>query len=69
MTDYLRIEEPVLHCKLGQLEKCCAFLACGENGFECLLNTPLEKTIRQRLEQGTMNAKGEGMWEECLQKK
>ncbi len=23
-------------CKLGQMEKCCAFLVCGANGFECI---------------------------------
>lgn len=58
--------EPKDICKLGQKEKCCAFLVCGGEGFECMrMDYPNNSPIFKRIEEGTMNAKGEGMWEKC----
>lgn len=45
-------------CKLGQGEDICAFLMMTE-GFECAKGTEVEPVIRQRLDLGTMNAKGD----------
>lgn len=53
-------------CKLGQSKGCCAFLVCGGNGFECIrMSYPMNGSIFKRLEEGTMNAKGEGGWNGC----
>ena len=53
-------------CRLGQGEKCCAFLVVGGNGFECIrMSYPANGSIFSRLEDGTMNAKGEGGWKGC----
>lgn len=53
-------------CKLGQGDKCCAFLAADGNGFSCIrMDYPMNSTILTRLEDGTMNAKGRGGWEGC----
>lgn len=53
-------------CRLGQGEKCCAFLVAGGKGFECIrMNYPTNATIFDRLDAGTMNAKGRGGWEKC----
>ena len=53
-------------CKLGGGEECCAFLVCGGGGFECLrMSYPANGSIFSRLENGTMNAKGEGGWDGC----
>ena len=46
-------------CKLGQGEACCAFLMMGPDGFTCSKGTEVEATIRQRLQLGTMGAKGD----------
>jgi len=46
-------------CKLGEGEACCSFLMMGGGGFECAKGTPFEKPIRDRLAEGTMNAKGD----------
>ena len=53
-------------CRLGQGEKCCAFLVVGGNGFECIrMSYPANGSIFSRLEDGTMNAKGKGGWKGC----
>lgn len=53
-------------CRLGQMDKCCAFLVCGGKGFECIrLSYPANCSIFSRLEKGTMNAKGQGGWKGC----
>jgi hypothetical protein len=53
-------------CKLGQGEKCCAFLVMGKE-FECIrMSYPMNGSIFTRLEDGTMNAKGKGEWEGCF---
>ena len=57
-------------CKLGQGSECCAFLVVGQNGFECIrMSYPANSSIFSRLEQGTMNAKGQGEWEGCYWEK
>ena len=59
-------EEPKEICKLGQGSECCAFLAVGSGGFSCLrMDYPNNSTIFDRLEKGTMNAKGRGGWGGC----
>lgn len=59
-------EEPKSICRLGQGEKCCAFLVVAPKGFECIrMAHPLNGTIFTRLKDGTMNAKGEGEWKGC----
>lgn len=58
--------EPERICKLGQGEKCCAFLVTSPTGFECIrMDYPTNMSIFNRLEKGTMTAKGEGEWKEC----
>jgi len=53
-------------CRLGQLEKCCAFLVMAPSGFECIrMSGGISRTIFSRLEKGTMNAKGRGEWKGC----
>lgn len=53
-------------CRVGQGSKCCAFLVCGANSFECIrMNYPANISIFSRLKKGTMNAKGEGGWKGC----
>ena len=62
----LSAEEAKNICRLGQMEKCCAFLVVGGNGFECIrMSYPANSTIFKRLKEGTMNAKGEGCWSGC----
>jgi len=52
-------------CKLGQGQKCCAFLVMG-SGFECVRMDPsISRTIFNRLENNSINARGEGGWEGC----
>ena len=53
-------------CRIGQGEKCCAFLVMATGGFECIrMSYPVNSSIFDRLEKGTMNAKGEGGWKGC----
>ena len=53
-------------CRVGQGSECCAFLVMGGDGFECIrMSYPINATIFTRLEEGTMNAKGEGRWKDC----
>ena len=69
-TVNLSIEEVKDICKLGQGEKCCAFLTMGSSGFECCrMNASINSTIFSRLFKGTMNAKGIGGWEGCIWEK
>lgn len=57
-------EEAKEVCRLGEGEKCCAFLVVGKDGFECIrMSSPT--IILDRLKKGTMNAKGEGGWDGC----
>ena len=59
-------DEPKEICRLGQMEACCAFLVCDAGGFECIrMSYPANSTIIDRLEKGTMNAKGTGGWAGC----
>lgn len=53
-------------CSLGKGSECCAFLVCGGEGFECIrMSYPANGSIFTRLEEGTMNAKGEGGHKGC----
>jgi len=62
----LDAEEAKDICRLGKGEECCAFLVCGVNGFECIkMSYPTNAHILSRLQDGTMNAKGAGEWENC----
>jgi len=59
-------DEAVSICRLGQGPGCCAFLVMAPTGFECIrMSYPTNSSIFSRLEDGTMNAKGEGGWEGC----
>jgi len=59
-------EEAESICRLGQGEKCCAFLVAGGSGFECIrMSYPTNSIIFKRLDDGTMNAKGLGEWKGC----
>ncbi len=66
-TEYeMTSEEAKTICHLGQENKCCAFLVADSSGFKCIrMSYPTNSTIFDRLEKGTMNAKGEGGWEGC----
>lgn len=62
----LEAEEAKTICRLGQGSECCAFLVVGGNGFECIrMSSSISGIIFDRLEQGTMNAKGRGEWDDC----
>lgn len=62
----LEADEAKNICRMGQGDKCCAFLVAGANGFECIrLSYPASAHIFDRLEKGTMNAKGKGGWKGC----
>jgi len=62
----LSLEEAKDICRIGQGEKCCAFLVMAPGGFECIrMSYPMNGSIFSRLKEGTMNAKGEGGWEGC----
>lgn len=62
----LSAEEVEDICRIGQGEKCCAFLVMAPGGFECIrMSYPMNSAIFARLEEGTMNAKGTGGWEGC----
>ena len=62
----MTFEEAKDVCKLGQGAECCAFLACGGDGFMCLrMAYPANTSIFARLKEGSMNAKGEGGWPGC----
>lgn len=52
-------------CRVGQLEKCCAFLTMAPTGWQCVKRDSIAAVIEQRLESGTMKAKGMGGWEGC----
>ena len=59
-------EEAETICRLGKGTECCAFLMAGGHGFECIrMSYPMNITIFDRLEKGTMNAKGRGEWKGC----
>jgi len=45
-------------CKLGQGGTTCAFIMMGGD-VQCAKGTGIEDSIRERLAQGTMNAKGD----------
>ena len=62
----MTVDEAKQVCRVGQGARCCAFLVMSPTGFECIrLSYPANSTIFSRLENGTMNAKGEGGWEGC----
>ena len=65
-TIILEGDEPEKICKLGQGEDCCAFLVGSGRGFECIrMDYPNNTSIFDRLDKGTMNAKGRGEWKGC----
>lgn len=59
MTKTFSKEFAVKTCKLFQLEKCCSYLACGKDEFECLKGSSLEAEIDKRRESKSMNAMGD----------
>jgi len=62
----LTIDEAKSVCKLGEGEKCCAFLVMSAGSFECIrMSYPMNNSIFSRLKEGTMNAKYEGGGEGC----
>ena len=66
-TEYkLSVNKAKNICRLGQGDKCCAFLTMSSTGFECIrMSYPTNGSIWSRLEEGTMNAKGKGGWKGC----
>ncbi len=46
-------------CLLGHGESTCAFLILDGSGFQCAKGTGIETTIRLRLAEGMMGAKGD----------
>ena len=59
------VEEATKVCRLGQGEKCCAFLVMGTTFECCRMVSAFSMQIFNRLGQGSMKAKGEGGWEGC----
>ena len=59
-------DEPKDICKLGQGNRCCAWLVVSSEGFECLrMDYPNNTSIDTRIRNGTIAAKGEGGWDGC----
>ena len=59
-------DEAISVCRLGKLEKCCAFLMSDGDGLFCgRMNPGLSSIIFKRLDEGSTNAKGHGGWEGC----
>lgn len=53
-------------CKLGQDDKCCAYLVMGADGFQCAKKeATMGEQISGRLILGILKHKGEGSWEGC----
>lgn len=53
-------------CRMGQGAKCCAFLAVGGLGLECLRgHKQALGTIMDRLREGSMVAQARGGWQGC----
>ncbi len=53
-------------CRMGQGEKCCAFLAIGTTGIECVRgHRQFNGAIVERLREGSMVAKARGGWQGC----
>lgn len=46
-------------CKIGQNEKCCRYLLCGSNGFECGKHSELKEALDNRVNLNLMVAKGD----------
>lgn len=46
-------------CALGHGPKCCRYLICDPDGFNCAKNTSVAATIQGRIAEGTFNAKGD----------
>ena len=66
----LTADEAKATCRIGQGEKCCAFLVVAGKGFECIrMSYPMNGSIFKRLDEGTMNAKGMGGWKGCAWEK
>jgi hypothetical protein len=61
----ISVDEATNICKLKQGEQCCAFLAFSHSSFQCIRMTPEKVAIFNRLDAGTMRAKGEGGWSGC----
>jgi len=62
----MSMEEAKDICRLGKGSECCAFLVMSPQGFECIrMDYPSNSLIFDRLEKGTMNAKGRGLWKGC----
>lgn len=56
---YLTDKEAKKICRLGKGEKCCPWLVVSKKGFECYrMNYPANTSIHDRVDKGTMNAKG-----------
>ena len=64
------IKNPKETCRLGQGEKCCAYLGANSKGFCCIKgDTEMNFIIKMRLKVNSMNAKGIGDWRKCLRSK
>jgi len=65
-TIKLTPEEAKNICRIGQGDKCCAFLVVSSTDFECVrMDYATNNTILTRLEEGKMTAKGRGGWKGC----
>lgn len=67
----MKIKDPKISCRLGQMEKCCIFVTCGADGFTCERGSgsSIEKVLTTRFNSGETKAKGFGGWESCENKK
>lgn len=65
-TYQLSYEEMKTHCKFGQEDLACCFLASGPDGWECVKDSLIGTELKKRFDSGTTKSKGCGDWEECL---
>ena len=68
----LRTNEEALEvCRVGQGDKCCAYIVTGGRGMECAKEDAVlavgmnGRTLAQQIEDGTMISKGLGGWRGC----
>ena len=46
-------------CKMGKKEMTCSFLGFGEGGYLCLKKSSMEESIKERIRNNSISAKGD----------
>ena len=59
MKDFPTDEWTKTICKIGQMAACCRYLTMSPAGWSCEKHSPLSVILDRRVEDGTMNARGD----------